>query len=58
MLKEVRLKKKPNFTNLATTFALTAVENKVFNMSNLVRKTDCNTKISETEVLILQNILR
>ena len=54
----MRLKKKPNFTNLATTFALTAVENKVFNMSNLVRKTDCNTKISEIEVLILQNLLR
>ena len=54
----MRLKKKPDFTNLATALAVTAVENKVFNMSNLVRKTDCNTKISEIEVLILQNLLR
>ena len=41
----------PNFTNLATTTttALTAVENKISNVSNLVKKTDYNTKISEIE---------
>ena len=39
----------PNITNLATTTALTAVENKTFNVSNLVKKTDYNTKTSGTE---------
>ena len=37
----------PNNTNLVTTTALTAVENKIPNACNLVKKTDCNTKISE-----------
>ena len=32
-----------------TSFALTAVENKIPNVNNLVRKTDYNTKISEIE---------
>ena len=35
----------PDITNLATTTALTAVENKISNVSNLVKKTDCNTKL-------------
>ena len=39
----------PNITNLATTTALTAVENKIPNVSNLVKKTDYNTKINEIE---------
>ena len=34
---------------LLTTAALTAVENKIPNVSNLVRKTDYNTKIHEIE---------
>ena len=34
--------------NLATT-ALTAVENKVSNVSNLVKKTDYYTKVNENE---------
>ena len=38
-----------NITNLATTTALTAVENKIPNVSNLVHKIDYNTKINETE---------
>ena len=38
-----------NINNLATTTALTAVENEIPNVSNLVKKTDYNTKISETE---------
>ena len=39
-----------NITNLATTTtALTAVENKIPNVSNLVKKTDYDTKISEFE---------
>ena len=37
----------PNSTNLATTTALTAVENKIPHVSNLVKKTDYNTKSSE-----------
>ena len=36
-------------TNLATTTALTAVENKICNVSNYSKKADYNTKISESE---------
>ena len=40
----------PNITNLATITALAAVENKIPNVSNLVKKkNDYNTKICETE---------
>ena len=39
----------PNITNLATASALTAVENKIPSVSNLVKKTDYNTKINENE---------
>ena len=38
-----------NITKSATTTAVTAVENKIPNVSNLVNKTDYNTKISEIE---------
>ena len=38
-----------NITNLAVTAALIAVENKIANVSNLVKKTDYNTKINEIE---------
>ena len=34
---------------LATTATLTAVENKISNVSNLVKKTDYDAKIAETE---------
>ena len=37
----------PHVTNLATIAALTAVENKIPNVSNLVKKTAHNTKINE-----------
>ena len=43
------VKKIPNITNLATTTALNAVENEIPNANNLVKKTDYNTKISDTE---------
>ena len=39
----------PSITNLATTAALTAVENKIYNVSNLVKKTDYNRRIKEIE---------
>ena len=39
----------PDIANLATTSALTAVQNKIPNVSNLVKKTDYNTKTNETE---------
>ena len=39
----------PNITNFATTSALTAVENKIPIVSNLVKKTCYNTKINEIE---------
>ena len=38
-----------NISNLATTTALTTVENKIPNVNNLVRKTGYNTNISEIE---------
>ena len=45
----MKLKKIPSITNLATTTALTAIENKIPNVSNLVKKTDYNTKVSEVD---------
>ena len=39
----------PSITNLVSTTALTAVENKKSNVSNLLKKTDYNTKISEID---------
>ena len=39
----------PSITGLATNSALPAVENKMPNVSNLVKKTNYNTKISEIE---------
>ena len=39
----------PDVTNLATKTALTTVENKISSVSNLVKKTDYNTKITEIE---------
>ena len=51
----------PSITGLATNSALTSVENKVPNVSNLVTKTDYNTKISDIEkkilIIIMANIL-
>ena len=38
-----------NITNLATTAAFTAVENKIPNVSNFIKKTDYDTKFSEIE---------
>ena len=38
-----------NITDLATSTTLTAVENIILEVRNLVKKTDCNTKTSETE---------
>ena len=37
----------PSITGIATNSALTAVENKIPDVSSLVKKTDCDTKISE-----------
>ena len=45
----MKLKKIPSITNLATTTALAAIENKIPNVSNLVKKTDYNTKVSEVD---------
>ena len=39
----------PSITGLATSAALTTVENKTSNVSNLVKKKDCDTKISNIE---------
>ena len=39
----------PSITNLATSSALTAVENQIPFVSNLVKKADYNTQINEIE---------
>ena len=39
----------PSTSGLATTSALNAVENKIPNISNLVKKTDYETKVNEIE---------
>ena len=47
----------PNNTNLATTRALTAVENKIPSVINSIKKKkpDCNTKINEIEMKIIDH---
>ena len=45
----------PSITGFATNSALTAVENKMPNDSNLVTKTDYNTKIGEIEKKIIDH---
>ena len=53
----------PNITNLATSTTLTAVENKIFDVSNLVKKTLNITqklvkwKIKLLPIMIMINIL-
>ena len=49
MLKLLNQKTIPDISNLATKSALTAVENKIPSVSNLVNKTNYNTKITESE---------
>ena len=39
----------PSISGLATTSALNVVENKISHVTSLVKKTDCNAKISEIE---------
>ena len=39
----------PSITNLAATAALTTVENKIPNVSDLIKKVDYSAKISEIE---------
>ena len=46
-----------SITNLATTTALTAVENKIPNASNLVKKTNYNRKIMKFKIKLLQIII-
>ena len=40
----------PDTSTLATKTALTVVENKIPSVSNLVKKTDYNTKVTEIEI--------
>ena len=45
----------PNITDLATTIFLSAVENKVPSVSNLVKKTDYNIKINEIKKKVIDH---
>ena len=50
----------PSITGLATTSALTIVENKIPSISSLVKKTDYDTKVSEiikNLLIIIQNLI-
>ena len=53
MLKNAKIidieSKIPSISGLATSFALTAVENKIADINNLVKKTDYDTKINKIE---------
>ena len=49
----MRLKKKPNTTNLATITALTAVENKIPNVSNLVKKLTITQELVKLKIKLL-----
>ena len=52
----------PSITGLATTPALTAIENKIPSINNLVMKTDYDTKVKEIEknllIINMMNILQ
>ena len=52
----------PDISNLAMKTALAAVENEIPSVSNLVNKTNCNTKITELKInlmiIIMINILQ
>ena len=43
------MKLKPSISGLATNSALTAVENKIANVSNLVKKADHDIKVKEID---------
>ena len=47
--------KMPSITGLVTNSELTAVENKIPDISSLVKKTDYNTKISDIEKKIIDH---
>ena len=48
--KTVKIESKiPRISGLTTNAALTAVENKILNVSNLVKKTEYDAKISDIE---------
>ena len=49
MVKSLKQDKIPSISGLATNAALTAAENKIANISSLVKKTDYDTKIIEIE---------
>ena len=57
MLKLLKQKVKiPSTNSLATTTALTGVENKMSDVNNLVKKNDYNIKINEIEKKITDHI--
>ena len=45
----------PSITDLATTTALTAVQNKILDVSNLIKKHDYGTKFNEIENKIIDH---
>ena len=55
MLKLVKWKKNPIITGLVTNSALIAVENKMANANNLIKKRDYNTKKSDIEKKIIDH---
>ena len=58
MIKPLRLKlKKPSITGLATTIALNAVKTNIPNVSDLVKKTNYDAKISALRVNISPHLI-
>ena len=47
--KQNSLNSEANLSEIATKTALTTVENKIRDVSNFVKKTDCNTKVTVIE---------
>ena len=47
----------PSITGLATVAALTAVENKIPNVTNLLKKIDCGAKYQMLKLNILQRLI-
>ena len=48
----------PNITNLTTTTALTSVENKILNVSNLVKKLTITQKLVKLKTILLLFMVR
>ena len=58
MIKKSAVSKIPDVSSLATKSALTVVENKILDVSSLVKKTEYNKLVTKVDNTILQILLK